>query len=191
VPGLTALVEGTLRMQVEQVLLDPRANAFNPGPTGASMRRDFRDQSPYVFERKYALDSLCAPLTLSWLLWRTTGSRGHIGPRFVEAATTIVELWRREQQHDHDEYRLRRRLARRRGSPSHGGLGAPVAPTGMTWSAFRPNDGACVYGYHVPANALAAVSLERLAELLDGADPAADARALAREIRAGIAAHAV
>jgi meiotically up-regulated gene 157 (Mug157) protein len=34
-PDLVDLAIGVLRAQVDQVLLDPRANAFNPGPTGA------------------------------------------------------------------------------------------------------------------------------------------------------------
>ena len=59
----------------------------------------------------------------------------------------------------------------------------------MTWSGFRPSDDACTYGYHVPANALAAVSLERLAHLAETArEPGltTEARSLAGEIRAGI-----
>jgi meiotically up-regulated gene 157 (Mug157) protein len=59
----------------------------------------------------------------------------------------------------------------------------------MTWSAFRPSDDACRYGFHVPANALAAVGLARLAELLEttGDQPAArEAAALAGDIRGGI-----
>jgi uncharacterized protein len=190
-PELVDLVAGVLRAQVEHVLIDPHANAFNPGPTGAVMRRDFRDQSPWVFERKYAVDSLCAPLTLAWLLWRTTGSTGHADARFREAAATIITLWHREQQHEGGSYVLRRRFARRSDSLSHRGRGAPVARTGMTWSGFRPSDDACVYGYHIPANALAAVSLERLAELLTGEPLAEEARTLASEIREGIAHHGI
>jgi uncharacterized protein len=176
-PGIVDLVTGVLRLQIECVLTDPRANAFTPGAT--------------VFERKYELDSLCAPLMLAWLVWRTTGSHAHLDPRFRQAARTIVDLWRRDQQHDRDSYRFRRRLARRRDSLSHGGRGAPVAPTGMIWSGFRPSDDACVYGYHVPGNAFAVVTLERLGEML-GEDPLAhEARALAAEVLAGIAEHAV
>jgi uncharacterized protein len=191
VPEAAELVAGVLRLQVEQVLLDPRANAFNPESNGRRVRRDFRGQSPWVFERKYEVDSLCAPLTLAWLLWRATGSRAHLDPRFIEAARTIVELWRAGQSHDRGSYRLRRRLARRADSLSHGGRGAPVGPTGMTWSGFRPSDDACVYGYHVPANAFAAVSLERLAATLGEDEPAAEARVLAGQIRTGIAEHGV
>lgn len=176
-PGVVELVAGVLRLQVEQVLLDPRANAFAAGPA--------------VFERKYELDSLCAPLQLAWLLWRVTGSAAHADARFLRAARTIVELWRREQEHDPASYAFRRLLGRRRAALSHRGRGAPVARTGMTWSGFRPSDDGCVYGYHVPANAYAAVSLERLAALLDADPLAVEARSLAAEIRDGIARHGV
>ena len=97
-PTVVDLVTGVLRSQVEQVLIDPYANAFNPGPTGARVRRDFRDQSPWVFERKYELDSLSAPLSLAWLLWRATGSVAHVDERFRAAARVTVSTWRREQR---------------------------------------------------------------------------------------------
>src|SRR5262249_23765434 len=190
-PIVVEIAIGLLRTQIEQVLRDPRANAFNPGPTGQVMRRDFPDQSPWVFERKYAVDSLCAPLTLAWLIWQTTGSTRHAGPRFREAAQTILSLWRRGQAHEQGSYTLVRRFGRRVTWLSHGGKGAPIATTGMTWSGFRPSDDACVYGYNVPANACASVSLDRLGDLLGEDDLAHDARILAAEIRAGIAAHGI
>lgn len=199
VPELADLVAGVLRTQVELLLVDPRANAFNPGPTGAAMRRDFPDQSPWVYERKWALDSPCWPLALGWTLWRTTGGTGHVDERFVAAAASVLALMRREQEHEPGAYRLWRPLRPRRDSPSRRGRGAPVAPAGLIWSAYRPSDDACRYGFHVPANALAAVTLERLAELLGAAGGAhaeapalaADARALAAEVRAALALHAV
>ncbi len=193
-PTVIDLVAGVLRSQVEQVLIDPYANAFNPGQTGAHVRRDFRDQSRWVFERKYELDSLSAPLSLAWQLWRATGSVAHVDERFRAAARVTVSTWRREQAHDPGSYVFKRRFARRRDSLPNRGRGAPVAQTGMIWSGFRPSDDACVYGYHVPANALAAVSLDRLESLLlaAGADKtlATDARGLAADIRSGIARHA-
>jgi meiotically up-regulated gene 157 (Mug157) protein len=190
-PDVVEIAAGVLRRQVELVLIDPRANAFNAAPTGSAMRHDFRDQSPWVFERKYAIDSLCAPLTLAWLLWRTTGSLAHVDGRFREAARTIVDLWRKEQEHDRSSYMLRRCFARRRASLSHHGRGAPVARTGMTWSGFRPSDDACVYGYHIPGNALAVVSLERLAQLPGDDVLSTEAAQLAAEIRTGITAYGI
>ena len=195
VPGVIDLVAGVLRTQVEGVLIDPRANAFNREPTGAAMRRDFRDQSPWVYERKYAVDSLCAPITLAWLLREATGSVDHVGARFRDAAATTVKLWRDEQRHERGSFVLRRRLGRRGGSLSHRGRGGPVGWTGMTWSGFRPSDDACMYGYNIPANAYAAVSLERLATLLATAgveeELSREARALAEEINQGILQHGI
>jgi hypothetical protein len=177
-PTIVDLVAGVLRLQVEQVLIDPYANAF-------------RDRPPWVFERKYELDSLGAPLSLAWLLWRTTGSTAHIDGRFREAARTIVEQWRREQDHEPGSYVFRRRLARRTDSVPGRGRGRPVKWTGMTWSAFRSSDDACCYGYNIPANAFAAVSLDRLGALLGNEPLAAEARSLAAAIRAGINQHGI
>ncbi len=189
-PEVVDLVAGVLRSQVEQVLIDPYANAFNPGPTGERVRRDFRDQSPWVFERKYELDSLCAPLSLGWLIWQTTGSSAHVDVRFREAAHAIIGLWRREQEHVAGTYVFRRRFARRSDSLPNRGRGGRVVRTGMIWSGFRPSDDACEYGYNVPANAFAAVSLDRLESLLQaaGTEPelAAEARALGAEVREAI-----
>lgn len=189
VPEAADLVAAVLRTQVEQVLIDPRANAFNPGPTGLALRHDVPAQSPWVFERKYALDSLCAPLDLAWRLHLATGELEHVDDRFRMAARTIVSLWRLDQQHDPNGFHLARRLARKDDSLSHEGRGGPVGRTGMTWSGFRPSDDACRYGYHVPANAYASVSLGHLADLLDlVGDPAlaVEARRLGGEIRQGV-----
>jgi uncharacterized protein len=149
-PEVVDLVAGVLRLQVELVLSDRRANAFAEG------RR--------VFERKYEVDSLCAPLRLAWLLREATGSLAHVDERFLAAARSVLELWRLEQRHERGSYR-HRRLGRPRGTLSHRGYGAPFAPTGMTWTAFRPSDDGCRYPFNVPQNAFAAASLERLAAL--------------------------
>ena len=87
-------------------------------------------------------------------------------------------------------------FGRREGPPSdilsHHGRASQVGHTGMSWSGFRPSDDACQYHYLVPANMLAVVALARLAALpLCDAVLAARARALASDIRAGIAAHGV
>ncbi len=193
VPEVVDLAAGVLRTQVEQVLMDPRANAFNPGPSGLAIHRAGEPCSPWVFERKYAVDSLCAPLWLAWRLWQASGRLGHVDARFREAAGTIVDLWRAEQQHDGEDYRFSRRFARREDSLSHGGRGAPVAWTGMTWSGFRMLLEMAV-GTSVPSGSdLAAGSSEagRTDGAADGPELAVAARQLAAEMRAGIADHGV
>ena len=122
----------------------------------------------------------CAPLTLAWLLWRTTGSVDHVDGRFREAATAIVTLWRSDQEHELGSFVLRRLFSRRGDALSHRGRGAPIARTGMTWSGFRPSDDACVYGPTTSGEMRSPLlSLERLAELITGEPLAEEARTLA------------
>jgi meiotically up-regulated gene 157 (Mug157) protein len=65
----------------------------------------------------------------------------------------------------------------------------------MVWSGFRPSDDACTYGFLVPANMFAVVSLGQLAEMLREVyrepDAADEADRLAAEIHDGIETHGV
>jgi uncharacterized protein len=152
--------------------------------------------TPLVWERKYEVDSLCYPLQLAYLLWRTTGATAHLDETFHRAAQTIVELWRREQRHTTDSpYRFERPNAIASDTLSHGGRGAPVAETGMTWSGFRPSDDACAYGYLVPSNMFAVVALGYLeaivAQVFGDAALVEQAQQLRAPIDTGIQAHAL
>ena len=62
----------------------------------------------------------------------------------------------------------------------------------MTWSGFRPSDDACVYGYNIPANAFAAVSLDRLARPARGRAARRRGAGLGRrDPRAGSSEHGI
>jgi hypothetical protein len=80
---------------------------------------------------------------------------------------SIVRHMRTEQDHDHaSPYRFERRhpWAPYDTLPFEG-KGAPTNWTGMVWSGFRPSDDACTFGYLIPANMFAAVTLRELAML--------------------------
>ena len=62
---LKRLVRGTILRQFHCICVDPYANAFNPGPTGAGWQTDETKMQPEVFERKYEIDSLCYPIRLA------------------------------------------------------------------------------------------------------------------------------
>lgn len=187
------LLVSVVRRQLRYVAIDPYANAFNPAPNGACHRRDFPDQSPWVWERKYEIDSLCYPIRSATEIWRATGRTDHLDDTFVAAVRVILQLWRLEQDHPRSKYRFHRRGAEQHDTLSHAGRGAPVAPTGMTWSGFRPSDDACTYGYLIPANAFAAVVLGDLAglarDVLADDALAAEALSLRGQIVDGIAGH--
>ncbi|NUS43915.1 MAG: glycoside hydrolase family 125 protein [Mycobacteriaceae bacterium] len=196
-PEVAEALRGVLRSQVRYVLIDPYANAFNPEPSGAGGNgRDVPKPGPWVWERKYEVDSLAAVLQLAYGIWRATGALDHVDAEFRRAAHDIVELWTREQDHEDRSQYTFRRLGGPFSSDSlpRGGRGRRVAVTGMTWSGFRPSDDPCHFGYLVPANVLAAVALHGLAELIGAAgDPvlAGRAAALSGSIAAGVRRYGV
>ena len=195
-PELTDLLVAVNRRQLDQVALDPYANAFNAGPTGAGHSADRTDGSPWVWERKYEIDSLCAPLHLAADIRRVTGRTDHLDDRYRLAARRALEVWRTEQDHEaRSAYRFERDDCPASDTLVRDGRGSLTAPTGMSWSAFRPSDDACAFGYLVPGNAFASVALADVAtiadEVLDDPALAAEARALRDEIERGIAAHGV
>ena len=159
------IIADVSRRQVEYVLLDPYANAFNPTADGNCWHKDFSDQSPWVFERKFELDSLAAVLDLAIRLHLVSGFTSHFTERFSEAVNVILDLLIREQNHVPETYRFKREDVRDFDYLSNDGYGAPVAHTGMVWSGFRPSDDACKYGYLIPANAHMAKVLAQLAAL--------------------------
>lgn len=193
-----------LRRQLDYVLLDPYANAFNPGPTGAGHRKDVTERSPWVWERKYEVDSLCYPLLLAYRIWRRYGRPEVFDARFWRAVGRILDTWETEQDHEsRSGYRFRRRRGLRYSTLTRGGRGPQVAVTGMTWSGFRPSDDATRYGYNVPGNMFASLVLGRIGEIAAALSVVPDAvsvpspalilraERLRAEIEAGIGEHAL
>ena len=180
-PEIGRLLAAVSKTQTKFVILDRYANAFNPGPTGNCWHKDFPDQSDWVFERKYELDSLASVLRLARRVHEVFGIAEHLDTQYWMAVELIKNLVRAEQMRGFSQYRFHRDNGVAHDSLSHGGAGAPVKNTGMVWSAFRPSDDACVYGYHVPSNLFMAHELRQLAS--------ADAVALADEIEAGVRKH--
>ena len=193
-PALADTVAAVSRRQLAFVRLDPYANAFNASASGAGHHGDRTEMSPWVWERKYEVDSLAYPIQLAHDLWTLTGRTDHLAD-FPEAARLIVQLWRTEQHHEErSPYRFQRFDGAPTDTLSRDGRGAPVAVTGLTWSAFRPSDDVCSFPYNVPANMFAAVELGHIAEIardvFDDDELAASALALRDELGAALAEHA-
>ncbi|TDD47260.1 glycoside hydrolase family 125 protein [Kribbella antibiotica] len=193
-PGLQEVLIGVLHRQLEYVVLDPYANAFNQEANGAGHTSDETEMSPWVWERKYEIDSLCFPLDLAYKLWKATGRAEVIDARFRPAAEAIIDLWTVEQDHEaRSPYRFQRHDDRPSDSLVRDGLGRLTQPTGMSWSAFRPSDDATDLGFNVPGNMFAAVVLgylqEIAVEVLGDESLAARAKELKSSIEDGIAQH--
>src|SRR5699024_3096084 len=184
------MIRGVVQKHMEYIIHDPYANAFNETANGKRFNDDLTDMTPLMWERKYEIDSLCYPIQLAYLFWKSTHRTDHFNDTFRQAAKLIIETWRVEQNHTESPYHFVRENGRPEDTLSHDGYGAPVGYTGMTWSGFRPSDDACEYGYLVPANMFAVVVLGYLQEIardvLDDAELAREAQKLGEEIDQGI-----
>ncbi|HFU4458633.1 TPA: glycoside hydrolase family 125 protein [Streptococcus suis] len=189
---LRQMIVGLVERQMAFILMDPYANAFNQAANGHGHQTDHTQMGPWIWERKYEVDSLCYPLQLAYLLWKATGETSHFNQTFFGAAEKIVQLWKLEQHHEDSPYSFERDTDRLEDTLTHQGKGVPCAYTGMTWSGFRPSDDACIYPYLIPSNMFAVVVLGYLGEIAEQfaseefSDLAEGARRLAQEIDQGI-----
>ncbi|MFU0800279.1 MAG: glycoside hydrolase family 125 protein [Xylanivirga thermophila] len=168
IDGLKMVIEGLIKRQVMYILIDPYSNSFNKEPNGNRYAEDITDgeQSPWVWERKYEIDSLCYPIQLAYKYWKRTGSTVVFDDKFKDAMKLIIALWKTEQNHmEKSPYRFQRFDCPETDTLKNGGLGTPVGYTGMTWSGFRPSDDACAYGYLIPSNMFAVVVLGYMEEI--------------------------
>jgi uncharacterized protein len=185
------LIVGVIQRQTRYVLIDPYANAFNEKANGHCHNRDKTAMGAWIWERKYELDSLCAPLKLAHDLWKVTGRTDQLDRQFVSAARIIIDTIRLEQTHEKSSYVFERPQGPASDTLTNEGRGEPVGFTGMSWCGFRPSDDACRYNYLVPSNMLAVVALQGLAELpLTDEKLKESAAKLAGEIKEGIETHA-
>ncbi len=190
---LQKILESVIDKQAEFVCLDPYANAFNESSNGAG-HKDDTQLNDHVWERKYEVDSLCAPLYLAYTYWKTTGIDRIFTERFREMIRNIVNVFTTEQDHRQSAYYFRRYNCPVTDTLPQEGKGRPVNLTGMTWSGFRPSDDCCTFGYLIPANMMAVKALEYAAEMLQAGyqdeELAKACATLAEEIQDGIATYA-
>ncbi|WP_309120135.1 glycoside hydrolase family 125 protein [Paenibacillus sp.] len=166
-PELARLVAGLVRRHAMYINIDPYANAFNEAANHWHWdANDETDMSPWVWERKFELDSLCFTVRLAYTYWKETGLTDIFDESFKLAMRNIVDVWKTEQRHfERSPYRFMRRNCPAIDTLRNDGLGMPVNYTGMIWSGFRPSDDACEFHYNIPSNMFAAVSLAQLQDI--------------------------
>ncbi|MGN0855168.1 MAG: glycoside hydrolase family 125 protein [Kiritimatiellia bacterium] len=197
-PALAELIRAVLRRQFAAIRRDPYANAFyaDEGREG-EWRSDATEMKKGVHERKWEIDSLCYPLRLAHGYWKASGDGKFFDEAWRATVRTIVATFREQQRRHGQEtsYRFQRKAANPTDSLGNGGCGAPVKPVGLIASGFRPSDDACTLPFLVPSNFFAADVLRKAAEILrkvNGDEKLArDCTALADEITAALAKHAV
>jgi meiotically up-regulated gene 157 (Mug157) protein len=167
-PIISGLIRGVIQRQIACILSDPYANAFNETADGKGWQNDITEMKPFLWERKYEIDSLCYPVQLSYLYWKNAGVTSHFSAEWKNAAELIMQTFRTEQQHETlSKYRFERTGCPPTDTLSGEGKGSPVKDgTGLVWSGFRPSDDACTYGYLIPSNMFLAVILQYISEIM-------------------------
>ncbi|HET8970977.1 MAG TPA: glycoside hydrolase family 125 protein, partial [Candidatus Nanopelagicales bacterium] len=200
-PELLDVVAGLLRRHWRMIGIDPYANAFNQEPNQARWDDDEPLPGPWVWERKWEIDSLAYPLDLADRV-AGLGSTAWVDERTYPAIEAAIDLLETEQDHEtRSPYRFVRRDVPATDTLARAGRGEPVVPCGLVWSGFRPSDDAGAHGYNVPGNAFAARALAAVPRLIavvveqtgrtDQADLAGRAERLSRTITGGLLAHGV
>lgn len=194
---LQLLVAGLINRQAQCILLDPYANAFNDGPKGSYWETDnTQHMIKELHERKWEIDSLCYPIRVAYYYWLLTGDTSVFDADWHNAMQLVVKTFKEQQRKDGlGPYSFMRDCDRPTDSQINGGFGAPVKPVGLIVSAFRPSDDATQYGFLIPSNMFAVVSLRQLAEIENkvygNADFAEQCLALASEVDEAIQKYGV
>lgn len=162
---LIEVAVGVNKLQARQLGIDPYANAFNIDANYNCWHQDFADQSPWVFERKFEIDSLAAFFELAVSLFELTSTTSHLTEDFWNTVSSVIQVIATERKHARDSYVFVRQNAPQADYLSHGGHGAPFANTGLVWSGFRPSDDRCLFPFHIPGNAHLAVTLKKLGRI--------------------------
>ncbi len=163
-------IGAVIKKQFKYIVIDPYANAFNIEANGNCWTDIDKSnyKSPWTWERKYELDSLCFPVELAYLYWKQSGRKDIFDATFLEGIKNILKVFETEQHHNEkSEYFFIRDNGIEQDSLCNNGKGNAVGYTGMIWSGFRPSDDACKYGYLLPSNMFAVVILKYLIEIIE------------------------
>lgn len=164
---LQLMVAGLINRQAECIIIDPYANAFNDGPLGSYWETDHTQHMvKELHERKWEIDSLCYPIRLAFHYWQLTGDTSVFDSQWHEAMKLVIKTFKEQQRKENlGPYSFMRDCDRPTDSQINNGWGAPVKPVGLIVSSFRPSDDATQYGFLIPSNMFAVVSLRQLAEI--------------------------
>lgn len=160
------LIRGILKRQFFYIGLDPYSNAFNREPDGKGHKDDITDyDSPWIWERKFEIDSLCYPLWLAQKYAETTDDYSVFDEGFRYALGRILDTFETEQDHfGKSAYVHSRPKYPQFPTLQCGGRGTPVGYTGLVWNGYRPSDDVCDYGYLIPSNMFITVVFDWLEE---------------------------
>jgi meiotically up-regulated gene 157 (Mug157) protein len=164
---LKNLVKGLINRQVKCVLTDPYANAFYKDLTKVSQYNgDIPNPIPGVHERKWEIDSLCYHIRLSYEYYKLTGDNSIFDSNWKKSIDLILNTFQVEQRKNgKSPYLFIRNGNQMIDAPVFNGTGRPLKPNGLIASMFRPSDDATLFGFLIPSNIFAMISLRQVGDI--------------------------
>lgn len=167
-PEIQSMIRGLIERQFFYINIDPYANAFNESANGAGHQDDITDLGPWIWERKFELDSLAYPVWLLEKYYQASKDDSIFTPTVLKGVRRIIETFDVEMDHfNGSPYTFTRPNVPAHETVANNGRGKVIPKTGLIWSAFRPSDDACVHNYFIPGNAFSYVALEKMLVLQD------------------------
>ncbi|WP_312696749.1 glycoside hydrolase family 125 protein [Sphingobacterium mizutaii] len=189
---LKNMILGLINKQSECINIDPYANAFYNDPTKkGEWFTDHTDMKPGMHERKWEIDSLCYPIRLAYRYWKETNDKTPFDDTWVKAQEATLRTFKEQQRKNGlGPYKFERTTSRGSDTLQVDGYGYPVNPVGLIVSSFRPSDDCSIFGFLIPSNLFAIVSLRQSAEILrkvkNNITLASEMEALANEVEAAV-----
>ena len=189
---LKNMILGLINKQSECINIDPYANAFYNDPTKkGEWFTDHTDMKPGMHERKWEIDSLCYPIRLAYRYWKETNDTTPFDETWVKAQEATLRTFKEQQRKTSlGPYKFERTTSRGSDTLQVDGYGYPVNPVGLIVSSFRPSDDSSIFGFLIPSNLFAIVSLRQSAEILkkvkNNSSLAAEMEALANEVEQAV-----
>ncbi|MGX1640064.1 glycoside hydrolase family 125 protein [Sphingobacterium sp. NPDC055431] len=189
---LKNMILGLINKQSECINIDPYANAFYNDPTKkGEWFTDHTDMKPGMHERKWEIDSLCYPIRLAYRYWKETNDNTPFDDTWVKAQEATVRTFKEQQRKNGvGPYKFERTTSRGSDTLQVDGYGYPVNPVGLIVSSFRPSDDCSIFGFLIPSNLFAIVSLRQSAEILrkvkNNTALATEMEALANEVEKAV-----
>lgn len=166
-PDIASLIKGVIKKLFFYIGVDPYGNSFTLLPNaGTIWANDQTEKTPYTWERKFEVDSICYPFEIAYEYVKETGDISILDEGFLKASSLILDVIRKERNHHKDSNYSFVRPSNHEPDLPGNGKGGPLKVNGLIWTAFRPSDDASSLGYLVPSNAFASVMLDHLSRLL-------------------------
>lgn len=195
-PAFKKLAEGLISRQTDCILIDSYASSFNEIHSKSEWVKDLTDMKPGVYERKWAVDSLCYFVRLSYHFWKLSGETNCFDGKWEKAVERIFNTFVEQQRKkSRGSYTFGRVTHNKTDTVAGEGYGNPINPIGMICSIFRPSDDAAIFPFIISSNYFAVLSLRQLAEMLikirKNKELADKLTALADEINLSLSKYAV